>query len=139
MSAYIVGDKTINRIVDRLVFEVSNNSFSHNLDEKLSELGYDPADNTFPEKLSQDMHALNVNAVNQRYDEENRVPPLTYVQSNPASLIQTLKSLNCWVYQCTEGDVPESNLYKFFADVFQKHLLKRIVYDMPEYDRAEWA
>ena len=139
MSAYIVEDKTINRIVNRLVFELRHYSYAQDLDEKFSELGYDRVNDAFPEELAQDMHALNIHAVNLRYDEENKVLPITYVQSSPASLIQTLKSLNCWVYQCTEGYMPKTDLYKFFEEVFQKHLLKRIVYEMPEYDKAEWA
>jgi hypothetical protein len=43
------------------------------------------------------------------------------------------------VYQCTEGDVPKSNLYRFFTDAVETYLLKKIVYDLPEYDNAEWA
>lgn len=64
MSAYIVEDKTINRVVNRLVFEIRNYSYSQDLDEKLSELGYDPVNNSFPDKLAQDMRAMNVRAVN---------------------------------------------------------------------------
>jgi hypothetical protein len=139
MSAYIVEDKTINRIVNRLVYEIRNFSFSQDLDENLSKLGYDPVNNSFPEKLAQDMYALNVSAVNQRYKKTEPVPNFKYFKGAPASLVQTLKSLNCWVYQCTEGYVPQSGLYKFFTEVFQNYLLKKIVYEMPEYDSAEWA
>jgi len=139
MSAYIVEDKTINRIVNRLVFETSNNPNFDSLKEQLSKLGYDLSDESFPRKLAKDMFALNVSAVNQRYNEKEEATKFNYAQGPIASLIQTLKSLNCWVYQCTEGDVPENDLYKFFTDTFRNYLLKKIVYDLPEYDRAEWV
>jgi hypothetical protein len=47
--------------------------------------------------------------------------------------------MKCWLYQCAEGDVPERELYTFFADVVEKYLLRKIVYNLPEYDQAEWA
>jgi len=139
MSAFIVEDKTINRIVNMLVHEINHNPESYNLKEKLSELGYNLSDNSFAEKLAKDMFDLNVSAVRQRYSEREEAPKFTYSQSSPISFMQTFKSLSCWVYQCTEGDVPKSNLYKFFADVAETYLLKKIVYGLPEYDNAEWA
>ena len=42
MSAYIVEDKTISRIVNRLVFEIRNHTFAGDLADKLSDLGYKP-------------------------------------------------------------------------------------------------
>ena len=139
MSAFIVQDKTINRVVNLLVQEIRKNPESSNLKENLSKLGYDLSDNTFAEKLAEDMFALNVSAVRQRYSEKEEAPEFTYVEGHSASPIQTFKSLSCWLYQCTEGDVPASGLYKFFTDVFQNYLLKRIVYKLPEFDKAEWA
>jgi hypothetical protein len=139
MSAFIVEDRTIARIVNWLVREVGNNPESYKLKEKLSKLGYDLTSDSQAEKLAKDMLELNMSAVNQRYHEENPVPSFSYVPGVPTSLIQTLKSLNCWIYQCTEGDVPKQSSYKFFADDVQRYLLRAIVYDLPEYDRAEWA
>ena len=139
MSAFIVEDKTINRIVNMLVHEINHNPSSYNLKEKLSELGYDLSDNSFAEKLARDMFDLNVNAVRQRYSEKEAAPNFTYSQGSPVSFIHAFKSLSCWIYQCTEGDVPKSNLYKFFAEVVETYLLRKIVYGLPEYDEAEWA
>ena len=98
-----------------------------------------PFNVSIPEKLARDMRALNESAVMDRYGEKDTVPAFKYVQSNPTSPIQTLKSLRCWLYQCREGDVPESKLYKFFTEDFEKYLLERIVSDLPEYEKAEWA
>ena len=139
MSAYIVEHKTINRIVNKLVREVRDNLDSYIIQEKLSELGYDLTNNSDAEKLAKDMFMLNLNAVSQRYDEEIPAPVFLFQEKHIASLVQTLKSLNCWMYQCTEGDIPGSKLYKFFAKMFKNYLLKRIVYGLPEYDQAEWG
>ena len=139
MSAYIVDDKTINRIVNRLVHEVISYPFSDALKDRLSELGYDLSTDASTEKLAKDMFALNVSAVRQRYGKVDHVLTFAYSRIDLTPLIQTLKSLNCWLYQCCEGDVPKSDLYKFFDDVFQTYLLKRIVYDLPELEKAEWA
>jgi hypothetical protein len=139
MSAYIVADKTINRIVNRLAREVRDNPDSYALQRGLLELGYDLTDNSCAEKLAKDMLMLNVDAVRQRYQEEDPAPAFKYEPGIHASLIQTVKSLQCWLYQCTEGNIPENKLYMFFLGIFANYLLKRIVYDMPEYDQAEWA
>lgn len=139
MSAYIVENKTINRIVNRLVCEVRNYPFSGNLPQKLSELGYDLTSEQFAEKLANDMFALNVNAVKQRYEKVGSIPKFVYFPDSPESLIQTFKSLSCWLYQCCEGDVPKSSLYQVFDCYVEKYLLKRIIYELPEYEKAEWA
>ena len=139
MSAFIVEDKIINRIVNILVYETRRGDFSHTLQEGLSKLGYDLTDHASAEKLAKDMFELNVNAVNQRYGEKEQTPKFTYIPGNFTSTIQAFKSLHCWIYQCTEGDVPNSNLYKFFAEIFDNYLARKIVFDLPEYDAAEWS
>ena len=139
MSAFIVEDKTINRIVNILAHEIRRGDFSHALQEGLSKLGYDLSDNKSAEKLAKDMFDLNVSAVSQRYGKKEQALKFTYVPGTFTSMIQAFKSLNCWVYQCTEGDVPESSLYKFFTDIVETYLSKKIIYSLPEYDKAEWA
>lgn len=139
MSAFIVENKTINRIVNWLVLEIVHNPESYRLKEKLSKLGYDVSDRAFAGKLAKDMFALNVSAVNQRYNEENPNARFSYIPESPVSLIQTLKSMHCWIYQCTEGNVSESRLYKFFTGVLEKYVLRKIVYGLPEYSKAKWA
>lgn len=139
MSAYIVDNKTINRIVNLLVHEVRNYPFSDNLKEVLAKLGFDLTTDVSAEKLANDMFTLNVSAVRQRYSEVGPIPPFAYVKSSLESFMQTFKSLRCWLYQCCEGDVPKSSLYQVFDGYVEKYLLKRVVYNLPEYHRAEWA
>ena len=50
---------------------------------------------------------------------------------------QFLKSLQCYLYQCCEGNVPDCDLYKELTNL--KHTLQSyIISQMPEYDKAEW-
>lgn len=103
-----------------------------------------PTEKEWPLKLGISMAILNDAAVNARYGEgtasgdregvtyQFRWEPLT-------NRIQALKSLQCWHYQCSEGDIPEtSELYKV-ADKVIGYLAQNIVSDLPEYNRAQWA
>jgi hypothetical protein len=64
--------------------------------------------------------------VNTRYDEgeAKHFRELNY-RYTPAygSKMQVLKSLQCWLYQCNEGDVANNPLYQFFDSVIEHHLM----------------
>ncbi len=38
-----------------------------------------------------------------------------------------------------EGEVVNNRLYRFFREVVEPHLMRSIIYDLPEYDEAEWG
>lgn len=50
---------------------------------------------------------------------------------------QLLKSLQCYIYQCSEGDVSNCELYKGMEE-FENRLAKFIACNQPEYAQAEW-
>ncbi len=140
MSAFMVEDKTINRVVTWLTREVQRNRFT--LDWLAREYGVDIESAGWDEKLAQAMFQLNCDGVNARYGEgeAEKFRPLnfSYKPEIYHSLVQVLKSLQCWKYQCSEGDVPETKLYQFFEEV-EHHLALKIVMDLPEYDKATWG
>jgi hypothetical protein len=140
MSAFIVDDKTINKVVTWLKREVQTNRFT--LDWLAREYGVDLTGDGWDEKLAQAMFQLNCDGVNARYGEgeSEKFRPLnfTYQPEIQYSLVQVLKSLQCWKYQCSEGDVPETQLYRFFEEV-EHHLALKIVMNLPEYDKAPWG
>ena len=140
MSAFIVEDSTINRVVAWLAREVSTNHFTlHQLARKYDN---DFVSNEWEEKLAKAMFQLNCDGVNARYGvgEAGKFRPLnfTYQPVHNFSLVQVLKSLQCWLYQCNEGDIPMTKLYQFFAEV-ENHLALKIVVSLPEYDKAIWG
>ena len=136
MSAFIVEPKTINRILSYLYLERDN--------EWLSEtIGYDIKNENNLDQLGREMLMLNIQAVNYRYDEENNSTALLeeyrYKLTLNVNNIQALKSLQCWSYQCSEGNIPEeSELYKLMEKV-KVAWLSSIVSKLPTYDKAEWA
>ena len=140
MSAFMVEDKTINRIVTWLAREVRT-SYS-TIDRLARKYRIDITSDNWQENLANAMFQLNCEGVNARYGtgqaEEFRPLNFTYKIEMSFSLAQVLKSLQCWHYQCCEGDVPESNLYKFFVEV-ENHLALKIVMDLPEYNKAAWG
>ena len=84
------------------------------------------------EKLAHAMFQLNCDGVNARYGEgeAEKFRPLnfTYKPEGDTFLVQVLKSLQCWHYQCCEGKVSKTKLYQFFEEV-ENYLALKIVMD----------
>jgi hypothetical protein len=55
------------------------------------------------------------------------------------SLMQVLKSLQCWLYQCNEGNVPATAVYGLFDTAGHLYLMDTIITKLPEYEQAEWG
>ena len=98
------------------------------------------------EQLADAMLAMNIDAFRQRYgirallaqdldsidmDRRNWHPLEAF------SEVQLFKSLQCFLYQCAEGDVDEKPLYKTL-DAIRGLLAPFINQDSAEYDAAEW-
>ena len=139
MSAFMVEDETINKVVTWLKREVSTNHFPLTVAFKHH---IDLTSDQWEEKLANAMFQLNGDGVNARYGEgeveQFRPLNFTYKPEPYVSNVQVLKSLQCWMYQCSEGDVPQTTLYQFFAEV-ESYLAVHIVMDLPEYDQAKWG
>jgi len=142
MSAFVVADQTIDRVVNYL-----HQMDRHDL-KPLFCLGYtlqghgdDPGDDD-RETIGRDMHLLNIDAVRQRYgdaDSSGMIPP-AYVHTPGAAApaVSVFKALGCWLYQCDEGTVCEAPLYKAM-DHIRAALAMSIVWEMPEYEAAPWG
>jgi hypothetical protein len=140
MSAYMVADETINRVVEWLYWEVTKNQWLRDKLEQAS--GIDTSSYAWSEELGKAMFALNIVGVNDRYGdgEAEKFRKLAY-QYKPAhgSRMQVLKSLQCWLYQCTEREGVKQPLYQFFHDTVEPHLMSSIIADLPEYREAAWG
>jgi hypothetical protein len=141
MSAFVVEDRTINRIVWYLECDNPSNPITYGSTARLlAEAGYEMCDEHTPRKLAQDMHAMNVDAVCQRYENE-RADRYNFTYSRQVGWpthIQALKSLRCFLYQCSEGDVPERPLFKVLDRIAQV-IASGIIHTLPEYEAAEWG
>jgi len=140
MSAFLVADRTINYVVNWL---------RRNIDQlpiiaaKLKKLNIDTNAPDWAEALGQIMFLLNRNAVDARYGDGEaakfRQLDYRFEHTEAVSLVQVLKSLQCWLYQCTEGDVPETALYGLFDTDVQMYLMDKIITALPEYEQADWG
>ena len=139
MSAFVVSDLTINRVVSYLHYLACSNVLGHTM---LENIGFDLKSEVDCKALAEAMFSLNVHAVDQRYGDgqaqEFRALDFHYNPIVPPSAIQALKSLSCWHYQCTEGDTTEHLLYRSMDEI-QNILALHIVYSLKEYDQAEWG
>jgi hypothetical protein len=140
MSAFLVGDKTINYIVNWLRREEDR---LYLFTGKLQKLGFDTGKAGWAERLGYAMFQLNINAVNDRYGdgaaEKFRQLDYRFEHTDAVPLMQVLKSLQCWLYQCCEGDVPETKIYQFFDTDVRLYLMDAIITKLPEYQEAVWG
>jgi hypothetical protein len=122
MSAFMVDDKTINRVVTWLTGEVRISRFT--LDRLAREYEVDLTSDGWDEKQANAMFQLNCDGVNARYGvgeaEKFRSLNFTYEPEIYYSLVQVLKSLQCWKYQCGEGDVPHTKRQCVFPQLHRR-------------------
>lgn len=148
MSAFVVEAETIDRIVtwidgplyrdSRYLYGEWAKAMGHEFtrDEQwgVEHIVYVP---NLGSIIGQRLLAMNVAAVNARYDEHEGPDPYDS-RMRPATKVQVLKSLQCLHYQCSEGDVPTWPLYKLLDETIS-YLAQAIVSGMPEYEKAAWA
>jgi len=139
MSAFLVEDKTINRVVTYLKATRFRGDHSYTLSQ-LEELGFNVEDSNFEQKLGEAMFILNIGGVSERYGNAQGFRPLDYKYSYEMNTkkIQVLKSLRCFLYQCNEGENDKLDLFKVLTSL-SHGLAYQIVSDMPEYDNAIWG
>lgn len=130
MSAYIVEPKTINRVVSFCILD-------RDLCEWIKIYGkYDLDTKQGQNKFANDLYQMNIEAVNQRYDEKNPQELIVF-QFVPVNQFQALKSMQCLQYQCDEGDIPNTELYKLLTQIIYM-LEDKIISSLPQYEIAEW-
>lgn len=68
-----------------------------------------------PEQVARSLYAMNSKALHHQYshDVDYCTPPTNFrYKASRADEMQMFKTIMCFTYQCSEGDVPESELYK---------------------------
>lgn len=140
MSAFMVSETTIQQILAHVYRKVNNTTARlefgtvsmvkglpcRDIDKALSDLGLE-------------MWQMNAAAVGQRYfDSPLDMPNRFRFKLSTPSKVQSFKSLQCFLYQCSEGDVPERKLFKDLEEL-SGSLAREIVYSLPEWNKAEWA
>lgn len=96
--------------------------------------------------LGQDLYGLNIEALRRRYpgiigtqEEADYQEQRGQYRFRPqlASKVARFKALCCLQYQCSEGDVPEHDLFQTLER--RRHeIADDIVCDLPEYESVAW-
>ena len=147
MSAWVLEKESLENLAESIAYAVNRGGFWYAQDIK--EAFADCKDfwcDLSAEKLAAALYEMNVSAVNQRYNENSPTDDITFsgngknylLNATLQSLCQFAKSLRCFLYQCTEGDVPERESFKAL-DVFSNELFECIVHKLPAYDEAKWG
>ncbi len=138
MSAYIVEDATINAVVSFLAMDRKGDWMRRQIQ---TETGCDLATTEGKEELGKAMFALNCNAVEQRYGEgqakDFRDLDYTFSLNINVNKFAAYKSLKCWLYQCSEGDVPESSLLYAAMNRVKGEMADDIVSSLAQYESAK--
>ena len=90
MSAFVVEQTTINKILSWLRHEFQQHAWLRQIAKRYQ---VDVTTDGWEQRLAQEMYALNVAAVNQRYHETNPAPEMVYAQYPYVSRISAWKAL----------------------------------------------
>jgi hypothetical protein len=124
MSAFIVSNKTMNQAIEAMRLC----GFNHD--------GVYLDDPDHIKVLGAELFKLNASAVAQRYNEPEEETEFKF-EWQDCNKFQALKSLQCLIYQCSEGNVPETKLYKILREC-ESAMKNLIIDDLPEYEAAKW-
>lgn len=141
MSAYMVDSSTINTILAALE-NAEYQGWSRWPKPRSLASRFIPYNNDSMAKLGQQLYELNARGVNARYSDhpaDEWGVTYKYKRVPIPSRLQAYKSLQCFLYQCSEGNVPEtSQLYKDL-DAWCIELAMYIIERLPEYEQYRWG
>lgn len=143
MSSFIVKDETLNKVISFIYVKVMGDHYfplnvfiesPYNFEntQKMKDL------KAYLKKLMQDMHNLNVQAYKTRHKTNTSPEKMTFSVNSTIGVYQALKSLDCWLYQCSEGEIPKTPLYKAMTD-FRNKICHHIITRTQEYDKEMWG
>ena len=143
MSSFVVKDKTINRILTFLSHckyrnDILSSEIRTFIEKDTKKL--DLTNNKDLSHLGGLMLEMNHNAVDYRYNtitkEDNTTPKFEFKEEE-TDIYQTLKSLHCYLYQCSEGNIDKSRFYKMFRHIADA-IESSIIHNLAEYKRGDW-
>ena len=147
MSAFVVDDITINRVVSWMNVKAmgSRDTWFHVL-RPFVEMGYKLETEIGCKRLGEEMFTVNCESIEQRYGEgeAKEFRDLDYQYkfggfSETGDIHQVLKSLRCWIYQSCEGNVPETSALYKAMDRLSRDIPSVLVQSSPQYDEAHWG
>lgn len=119
MSSFIVADSCINKIVSYLNQKADRFQFAF----RKAGTAYQLTDSDSLKELASALYLLNCDAVDARYGKGTAAGdtagasaefPFRFV---PTTGVAALKAIQCWSYQCSEGDIDERDLFRAMQKV----------------------
>lgn len=139
MSAYMVEDKTINLLIAAILHGSRDNPLPVHF---LITFGLPDMAPDNCARLGQILFEMNIESIEQRYGkgEAKQFRPLDYQYrvELPPFPMQLYKTLGCFLYQCYEGDVSETPIFKALEG-WKHDIAAYIVASLPQYEQAAWA
>jgi hypothetical protein len=129
MSAFVLSHEEINLIVTWLTGLRAWQVYGRKLEEYL---GARPSTDAKLHDLGSKLHGMNVSAVMQRYpgSTEDNLPgpidpgPYKY-KPQMAPMFRAYERLGSYMYQCSEGNVPDTRLYEIMDGIYN-HMAHRL-------------
>lgn len=136
MSAFIVSNQCMKNIIYNLFWDHEFKRI-HTILERNNYRESEDFD-----RLAIEFFEMNKEAVKQRYNEKEntdyiKIPDSFNWDGGKLNKYQCLKSMECLRYQCSEGNIPKTRLYKFLDNLiitWQSYIMDGI----PEYNQAGW-
>jgi hypothetical protein len=162
MSAFVVEDKTINRIVAYLYRDPTGRNIRRPESEPFAKTGYyfhfglmqseadaglnwSQAFEVRRRKLATDLFVMNCRAVDTRYPDKPAQSAVGfhpddfgYKEVESPSPVAFAKMAQCLRYQCAEGKIPDEPLFKALSDSINI-ACANIVESLPEYEQCPWG
>lgn len=133
MSSFLVSEKTIAEIIytlNNLPREYFLDSWVRRQPALLPAFDHE-------REFGTALWGLNQMALVDRYTSETVQVRVYRPQSGKCSIIQGIKSLQCFLYQCNEGQISETPFYKTLEEFLSK-LETAYIMSLSEYEKAHW-
>ena len=144
MSAFMVSSKTIQGLAEQIVRKHTNRSWDHHIDASVIYGIIDlKSSHNAIDAVSEAMHCMNLEALRQRYGYETMLEFADYIDLDCYSRDfknnwEITKAMHCFLYQCLEGRVPETALYKAlenWTEILENHIVTKDEH----YKAARWG
>lgn len=135
MSAYLVSPSLISSILTHFAVGADGKCDG----QPFTDMGHDLRDAEGLQALGADLWALNHESLHQRYGDDAK-PKKAFVYKKDKVVkdrVQIIKHIRCLMYQCSEGSVPQTSLYKALA-LTANRIAFSYVSDLPSYTAADW-
>ncbi len=129
MSAFMCSDKHFQYIADGLY------TYAQSIGNELN-------DKEYVQDLVNSFQVINIKALRERYKKPESMYSFSNRVAKPSlsdyiDRYQLLKALKCLKYQCSEGDIPETEEYKSLSNYIDI-ITDNIISESDKYQRAEW-